>query len=112
MLGEGTLGNLANLVKVLDNYQSTTGMEINLEKSKLSDNKVHEEILTQDKEIIPISASPLSEDFKYLGFKLKPNAYSCKDWEWLYKKNENRVCMWTNRFLSRGGNLVLLKAVL
>jgi len=109
MFGEGTLGNL---VEVLDNYQSATGMEINLEKSKLSHNKVQEELLTQAKEIIPISTTPLLEGFKYAGFQLKPNAYSCKDWEWLYKKIENRVSMWTNIFLSRERHLVLLKAVL
>ena len=79
MFGEGTLGNMENLVKVLDNYQSTRGMEINLENLKLSHNKVQEEILTQAKEIIPVSAAPLLEGFKYLGFQLKPNAYSCKD---------------------------------
>ena len=87
-------------------------MEINLENLKLSHNKVQEEIITQDKEIIPVLADPLSEGFKYLWFQLKQNAYSCKDWEWIYKKIENRVSMWTNRFLSRGGCLVLLKAVL
>ena len=77
---------MENLVKVMDNYQSATGMEINLEKLKLSHNKVQEEMLTLDKEIISISVAPLSEGFKYLLFKLKPNAYSCKDWVWQYKE--------------------------
>ena len=61
-------------------------MEINLENSKLSHNKVQEEILTQAKEIILVSLAPISKGFKYLGFELKPNAYSCKDWVWQYKE--------------------------
>ena len=31
---------------------------------------------------------------------------------WLYKKIENRINIWENRSLSRGGRLILLKAVL
>ena len=60
MFGEGTFGNLENLVKVLDAYQKATGMEFNMENSKLSYSNVHEEILTQSKELIPVSVSPLS----------------------------------------------------
>ena len=54
----------------------------------------------------------MSEGFKYLGFVLKPNAYSFKDWMWLYKNIEGRIGCWTNKFLSIGGRLVLLKAIL
>ena len=32
MFGEGTYGNLEKLVKVLDDYQKATEMEINMEK--------------------------------------------------------------------------------
>ena len=35
MFGEGNFGNLEKLVKVLDDYQKATWMEINMEKSKL-----------------------------------------------------------------------------
>ena len=60
MFGDGTFGNLQNLVKVLDSYQKATGMEINLEKLKLSQNNVHEGTLLEDKELIPVTTSPLS----------------------------------------------------
>ena len=46
MFGDGTFGNLQNLVKVLDSYHKAIGMEINLEKSKLSYNIVQEDILS------------------------------------------------------------------
>ena len=83
-----------------------------MNKSKLSYNNCQEDTLTQAKELIPVSVAPLSEGLKYLGFQLKPNAYSFQDWTWLYKKINNRVSMWTNIFFSRGEHLVLLKAVL
>ena len=46
MFGVGTFNNIHNLNKVLKNYQLTTGMEINLEKSKLSHNNMNEEVIT------------------------------------------------------------------
>ena len=73
MLREGTLGNMGKLVRVLDDYQNETGMEIKLEKSKLSYNNVQEDTLTQPKDLIPVSVAHLSKGFKYLGFVLKTN---------------------------------------
>ena len=66
-------------------------MEINLEKSNLSHSNVNEDLITQAKDLIPVSITPMNEGFKYLGFQLKPNAYSSQDWVWLYKKIESRV---------------------
>ena len=54
----------------------------------------------------------ISGGFKYLGFFLNPNAYSFKDWIWLYKKVESHISCWANRDLSIGGFLTLLKEVL
>ena len=61
---------------------------------------------------VPYILNPLSEGFKYLVFLLKPNAYSFKDWIWLYKKIEGQIGCRENKVMSRGGRLVLLKAVL
>ena len=71
-----------------------------------------EEVITQVRDLIPVSIYLVDEGFKYLGFHLKPNAYSSQDWMWLYKKIASRIAMWKNCFLSRGGRLVLLKVVL
>ena len=76
VFGNGTFSNIQNLVKVLKTYQKATWMEINLEKSKLSHNNVNEDILTWTKDLIPVSITPMTEGFKYLGFQLKPNACS------------------------------------
>jgi hypothetical protein len=54
----------------------------------------------------------LDQEVKYLGFRLKPNDYHYDDWIWLYNKLEDGILVWCNRWLSFGGRLVLVKAVL
>ena len=83
-----------------------------MEKSILSENGFSEEIRDRLRAEFPYIIRPMDEGFKYLGFVLNPNAYSFEDWMWLYKKIEGRIGCWTYKFLSRGGRLVLLKAVL
>jgi hypothetical protein len=54
----------------------------------------------------------LDQGLKYLGFHLKPNLYKKGDWQWLIAKVEKKINHWCNRWLSRGGRLVLVKVVL
>ena len=83
-------------------------MHINVEKSILFENGFPKEIRDKLRAEFPYTIKPMDEGFKYLGFVLKPNVYSFKDWMWLYKK----IGCCTYKFLSRGERLVLLKAVL
>ena len=39
-------------------------------------------------------------------------SYMVKDWLWMVSKFEKRISHWTNRFLSMGGHLVLIRSVL
>ena len=87
-------------------------MHINVENCILSENGLSDTIRNKLNLEIPYFVKPLSKGFKYLGLFLKPNAYSFKDWMWLYKKIERRIGCLTNKFFSRGGILVLLKEVL
>jgi hypothetical protein len=43
---------------------------------------------------------------------LKPDNYKAVDWQWLIDKFESRISHWSNKWLSLGGRLVLIKAVL
>jgi hypothetical protein len=54
----------------------------------------------------------IDAEIKYLGFMLKPNSYGYADWNWLVIKVQARIESWTNRLLSRGGRLVLIKSVI
>ena len=83
-----------------------------MEKSILSENGLQEEVRSKIKDELPYIVNPMEEEFEYIRFVLKPNAYSFKDWMWLYKKIEGRIGCWTYKFLSRGGRMVLLKAIL
>jgi len=63
-------------------------------------------------EIFSIDGASMGDGFKYLGFFLKPNAYRIGDWVWLWKRIENKISHWVNRYLSLGGRLTLAKVVL
>ena len=87
-------------------------MHINVENSILYENALQEKVRRRIRDELPYIVKPMEEGFKYIGFVLKPNAYSFKDCMWLYKKFEGRIGFWIDKFLSRAGRMVLLKAVL
>lgn len=49
---------------------------------------------------------------KYLGFILKHNDYHKKDLDWMIQKVEKRLHLWCNKWLSKGGRMILVKSVL
>jgi len=49
---------------------------------------------------------------KYLGFYIKPNDDGVNDLKWLIAKVERRITLWCNKWLSRGGCLILIKSML
>jgi len=99
-----------NYFEIVTTYSSASGMKISTTKSIL----IHSErdLGSEITEIFSIATAPLDNGFKYLGFNLKPNAYRIGDWVWMWKKIENRISHWINRYLSLGGRLTLAKAVL
>ena len=54
----------------------------------------------------------LEAGLKYLGFQLKPNDYRKKDCTWLISKLEKKLKVWSHKWLSSAGRLVLIKSVL
>ena len=87
-------------------------MEINVSKSTLSTHllgvaKRHEYL-----DFFPFSVGILEGRLKYLGFRLKPNNYRKHDWAWLLDKMEKWLKMWSHKWLSRDGKLVLVKTVM
>jgi len=49
---------------------------------------------------------------KYSGLYINPNDYSKKECGWLILKVEKRLAVWCNKWLSRGGHLILVKEVI
>ena len=54
----------------------------------------------------------VQDGIKYLAFVLKPNDYQKMDWLWMIGKVEKKLHIWCNKWLSRGGRLILIKVVL
>ena len=63
-------------------------------------------------EMFPFRMDPLTVGFKYLGYRLKPLGYHTSDWRWMIELFEKKIHNWTYKFLSLGGRVVLIKAVL
>jgi hypothetical protein len=98
--------------EVLFQFCSVSGLSINQSKSTvhfwgLSDPELHCFKLS-----IPYTFIDLKEGFKYLGYQLKLGASSPDEWLWLVKLFERKIGGWCNIWLSLGGRLTLIKAVL
>jgi len=100
------------LVEGLELFKRATGMLINVRKSIMVTNLVPEADLQYLTDHLPFQIEPLDGGLKYLGFHLKPNSYRMEDWRWLIGKLEKRILVWSHRWLSRAGRLVLIKSVL
>ena len=97
---------------ILDTFCEASGMSININKSSFLHNNLDEDTLRILAGHFPYKFDSLSNGFVYLGCYLKPSGYLIKDWYWLVSKFEKRVDHWTNRMLSLGGRLVLIRSVL
>ena len=85
---------------------------IELEKSGFLYNNIDEETLLSIARVLPYKMETISIGFKYLGYFLKPLGYKVNDWLWLIQKYEKRIYHWSHKYLSLGGRLVLVQAVL
>eukprot|EP01018_Ginkgo_biloba_P032610 Gb_14068 [translate_table: standard] len=92
--------------------QAATGMEINWTKSALYTNALDDHLISRVERIFPLSHLDFNAGINYLGFCLKPNYYGTTDWRWLLSRIKQRISFWCNRWLSRGGRLILIKSLL
>ena len=108
----GSRGETRALQDILDLFSKATGMEINFGKSTLTTHLLRPEEEAELRRLFPIISAGLDEGLKYLGFSLKANLYRKQDWMWLVGKVEKRLMVWSHKWLSRAGRLVLVKVVL
>ena len=100
------------LKEILDLFTKATGMDIDFEKSTLTTHLLRPKEELELVENFPFISSGLDVGLKYLGFSLKANLYLKKDWSRLIGKVDKILQVWSHRWLSRAGRLVLVKAVL
>jgi len=112
LFGMGTIEDWTAFKVILETFCEASGMNINLDKSYFLHYNVNDSILRRVSDILPYRFAHLELGFTYLGFFLKPSGYLVKDWLWLIKRFESCIKHWTNRLLSLGGRLVLIRVVL
>jgi hypothetical protein len=88
---------------VLNLFRNATGMDFNNQKSQFLEVGLSIDWLDQLKELFPFEVKSIEEGFKYLGFFLKPNCFSCDDWFWLLQKVEKIIVTWCHRWLTLEG---------
>lgn len=108
----GSREDVFQLKSFMELFLKATGMSINSQNSSI----IHEGLLGVDLQIIfislPFVVLPMGGSLKYLGFYLKLNSYKKHDWNWLLSKIEKRINLWSFKWLSRAGRLILMKSVL
>ena len=93
-------------------FCGASGMNINSHKSSFSFTCRDQLITDSITHLFSYKLEVLELGIKYLGFHLKPNAYKKGVRAWILKKLSWKVVKWTSRWLSLGGRLLLIIAVL
>jgi hypothetical protein len=108
---EGNPMHIENLVEFLSLFSKAIRMYINNAKSSMHTWGLLEQEKSSISHLISLQVGDIGQSFKYLGFTLKPNDYRKNDWLWLLAKIEKKIPVWSNRWLSRAGGLVLIEVV-
>jgi hypothetical protein len=109
-IGEASVENLWTLKAVLRGFEMASGLKVNFWKSGLVGINVTNEFLTMASDFLNCRISDLP--FKYLGLPVGGNSRLCSMWNPLVEVIKRRLCSWGNKYISLGGRIVLINAVL
>ena len=112
LIGADTIEEWSAYKGALDLFCRVSGMSVSPLKSSFLYQNVDSDFRGELAELFPFKMDPITMGFKYLGFHLKPLGYHTSDWRWLIHLFERKIHNWTYRYLSLGGRVVLIKAVL
>eukprot|EP00253_Pinus_taeda_P026277 PITA_26277 len=102
----------ACLFDILYNFQKTTGLNINKQKSILYYHGDYTDLTRDIADMFGVQAQSILSGITYLGFHLKTHKYSTADWDWLIMRYYKKISSWEFRALSLAGRVTLSKAVL
>ena len=107
---QGSWAAAHTLSTMMDIFSDFSGLQLNRAKSSFIGFGLSQEELAGCSRILatPIGTLPI----RYLGVPLVDRRLRIQDWHPVIEKVETRLAGWRARLLSRGGRLVLLKAVL
>lgn len=97
---------------ILIRFGNATGLHMNSDKSFLIYEYGDMDEITFIASFLRVSVKRAFDGFKYLGFYIKPYGYRIKDWIWLVDRIRSKINKWTHRWLSMGGRLIMIQAVL
>ena len=110
VFSDGTSRSIQGILETFEKFAVMSGLKISLEKSTVfmtgMSPRAKEAILRQ----FPFESGTLP--VKYLGLPLLTKRMMQSDYLPLVEKIRSRITSWTNRFLSFGGRLQLIKSVL
>ncbi|CAI9095050.1 OLC1v1030907C1 [Oldenlandia corymbosa var. corymbosa] len=96
--------------KIIENFEATTGLRVNFNKSNVYVARVSENIANQIQSILGFKKG--SFPMKYLGMPISPTAWSKLECQSMVDKVMARIKCWTSKHLSYAGRSLLINAVL
>lgn len=109
-MGDWSLQNANNLIGILRCFFVTSGLKINVQKSKLLGVGVDHAESSEMASILGCGVSTLP--LTYLGVPVGCNMSRIDNWKGVLDKFKHKLSTWNSRTLSVGGRLALIKAVL
>jgi hypothetical protein len=109
-IGEATVENLWVLKAVLRGFEMSSGLKVNFSKSCVIGVNISNEFLGMASEFLNcrIGRTP----FKYLGLPVGASPRNMNTWEPMLDSIRSRFGSWRNKYVSLGGRIVLINAVL
>jgi hypothetical protein len=109
-IGEATIDNLWTIKAVLRSFGMASGLKVNFWKSSLMGVNVSNEFLKMASMFLNCRLGHVP--FKYLGLPVGANPRCLSTWKPMLDIIRRRVASWGNKYLSFGGRIVMLNAVL
>jgi hypothetical protein len=107
---EASVANLWSLKAILRGFEMCSGLKINFWKSSLIGVNVSQEFLRVASAFLNYRMTCLP--FRYLGLPVGANPRRAVMWEPLLDSLPKRLGLWSNKYISLGGRIVLLNSVL
>lgn len=110
LFGSSSHMEAKRIKKILNNYTSISGQEINTMKSNITFFNTNNKLRTRILKILKFRAGELP--CKYLGLPIDKGTRSSSLWNQVVTKITNRISSWKGKWISSTGKATLIKAVL
>ncbi|XP_058766654.1 uncharacterized protein LOC131640260 [Vicia villosa] len=110
IVGEATWSNLWNLKYVLRGFKMSSGLSINMAKSKVYGVGLEDQFLRATSHFLCCKVDNIP--FKFLGIVVGGNHRRLNFWKPVIYGVKARLSTWKGRFLSMGGRISLINAVI